>query len=282
MYLIEPAYQNYVWGGDRIPLYFGRSLPSGKYAESWEVSDRKEGMSLINGQTFQEFVQSGRLGKVWDKFPLLIKIIDAKENLSVQIHPDEEAAVRLGGEPKTEMWIALEKSIVYAGLQAGVTKIDFLEALASNTVESLLRKFTLEKGEAIFIPAGLVHAICGDSLLLEVQQNSNTTYRLYDWGRVGRALHLEEGLSCVHWDKQEPVIIPATAESIVSNSFFHVEKCNVASSLHLSGCAIVFCTQGVAVKGDTSIRVGQTCLIPTGSEITLKGNCELIVVRLPY
>ncbi|HSX14059.1 MAG TPA: type I phosphomannose isomerase catalytic subunit [Chlamydiales bacterium] len=275
--LLEPAYQNYVWGGHRIPTYFNRSLPDGKYAESWEVSDREEGMSVIGngpkkGMRLKDFLQ----GK---KFPLLIKIIDAKENLSVQIHPDEEAALRLGAEAKTEMWIALEKSTVYAGLNDGVTENDFLEALKRNSVEQLLRKFVLEKGEAIFIPAGVVHAICGDSLLLEVQQNSNTTYRLYDWGR-GRELHLEKGLSCVHWGNQAPRIIPSATQNIVANSFFYVERWNGANALRLAGCAIVFCAQGQADHGDTSIHAGQTWLIPEASEITLKGDCELIIVRL--
>lgn len=299
MYLIEPAYQQYVWGGDRIPVYFHRSLPAGRYAESWEISDRLEGMSIVGngpwkGKTLQELLHSERekivgAGKRWEKFPLLIKIIDAKENLSVQIHPDEEAAKRLGGEPKTEMWVALEKSSVYAGLQTGITQKDFLEALKYNTVEPLLRKYSLEKGEAIFIPAGLIHAICGDSLLLEVQQNSNTTYRLYDWGRVGRALHLDEGLSCVHWDNQEPVKISGLAQSIVSNTYFHVERQNHGGFFPLGECQILFCARGVATLGNGSIRAGQTYLIPAVSNpvsdaeaISLQaqsGGCELIVIR---
>lgn len=271
--LLEPAYQNYVWGGNRIPSYFQRALPEGRYAESWEVSDRLEGMSLIangasKGMTLKEYLQ----GK---KFPLLIKIIDAKENLSVQIHPDEQAAIRFNGEPKTEMWIALERSTVYAGMQDGVTKTDFLEAIKHNSVDSLLRKFVLEKGEAIFIPAGLVHAICGDSLLLEVQQNSNTTYRLYDWGRVGRALHLEEGLSCIHWDRQKPTVIPASSQKIVSNQFFSVDRLN--GPIQLEGPQILFCLQGSAKIGSTSIRMGQTCLIT--HDVFVKEACELISIR---
>lgn len=271
--LLEPAYQNYIWGGNRIPHYFQRSLPEGRYAESWEVSDRIEGMSVIGngahkGQTLRDFLE----GK---KFPLLVKIIDAKENLSVQIHPDEKAAIRLEAEPKTEMWIALEKSTVYAGLKEGVTKTDFLEAVNRQTVEKLLRKFVLEKGEAIFIPAGLVHAICGDSLLLEVQQNSNTTYRIYDWGRVGRELHLEKGLSCVNWN-YEPKVIHREEQRMISNQFFTVERVN--GSIQLEGPQILFCTQGTAIIGNTSIRMGQTCLISHNTIV--RESSELIAIRV--
>lgn len=242
MYRLVPSYQNYVWGGNRIPHHFGRTLPEGRYAESWEVSDRTEGMSRIeNGPTFQELIKSGVLGRTWEKFPILVKIIDAKENLSVQIHPDEESAIRLKAEPKSEMWIALERSSVYAGLQDGVTESDFLRALKKNELESLLKKFVLEKGEAINIPAGTIHAICGDSLLLEVQQNSNTTYRLYDWGRVGRELHLEAGLSCVHWERQKPAVISYKPGIIIANSYFTVER--HPKGKMFSGCQILFCVQ---------------------------------------
>jgi mannose-6-phosphate isomerase len=271
--VLEPAYQNYVWGGNRIPHYFQRAIPEGRYAESWEVSDRIEGMSVVasgpkKGISFSEFLE-------FKKFPLLIKIIDAKENLSVQVHPDEESSVRLGGEPKTEIWIALEKSTVFAGLKQGVTKELFIQALKENSVEKLLRKFILEKGEAIFIPAGLIHAICGDSLLLEVQQNSNTTYRLYDWGRAGRELHLEKGLESVHWD-YIPKVIPADAKEILSNSYFHVERHRV-NGIKKINAKIIFSVSGYAKVGPLSIQKGQTLYAHLAVE--LDGNCELIAMN---
>lgn len=272
--LLEPAYQNYIWGGNRIPHYFQRPIPEGKYAESWEVSDRAEGMSVVasgpkKGMSFSEFLE-------FKKFPLLIKIIDAKENLSVQVHPDEESSIRLGGEPKTEMWIALEKSTIFAGLKEGVTKEIFIRALKENSVEKLLRKFVLEKGEAIFIPAGLIHAICGDSLLLEVQQNSNTTYRLYDWGRSGRELHLEKGLDCVHWD-YVPKVILCDAKEIVSNSYFDVARYRINGREKI-GENILFCVSGSAKAGSSLILKGQTLF--ARSDVEIEGNCELIAIKV--
>ncbi len=271
---LVPAYQDYVWGGSRIPHYFQRNLPAGRYAESWEVSDRIEGMSLIGngpkkGMTLKSFLNE-------KKFPLLVKIIDAKEHLSVQIHPNEEVALMFGGEPKNEMWLALEKSSVYAGLKEGVTKEDFLEALKDDSVVRLLRKFLLEKGEAIFIPAGLVHAICGDSLLLEVQQNSNTTYRLYDWGRKGRELHLEKGLSCMLMDYR-PAVIPNSVETIVSNRFFNVKRCRINDSIKIDGNQILFCISGIAKAGIETIQMGQTWMIQ--SPILIQGNTEFITIQ---
>ena len=200
MIRLEPAYQNYVWGGSRIPTYFNRDIPPGRYAESWEVSDREEGMCKLAtgphmGITLRKYLRE-------KKFPLLLKVIDAKEHLSVQVHPDEIVAKEFNAEAKSEMWIALEKSTVYAGLKPGVSKEEFIHSIGEKMLEHLLQKFNLEKGEYLFIPAGLIHAIGAGSFLLEVQQNSNTTYRLYDWAREGRELHLDKGLACIDFDKQ--------------------------------------------------------------------------------
>lgn len=301
---LEPAYQHYVWGGERIRTYFHREIPPGRYAESWEVSDRPEGMSTVangkwKGEKFSEILAEGKekivgKGKSWAPFPLLIKVIDSKEHLSLQVHPDEESAAKLGGQPKSEMWIALEKSSVYVGLKKGVSREDFLRAIEQGKVEHLLNRFDLERGESIYIPAGQVHAICTGALLLEVQQNSNTTYRLYDWGRIGRELHLEEGLSSIHWGKQEGgKLIPGFAqtdghhrlESILSNTHFIVERLEIADrwqiKSHAKSCQILFCVRGEAQIEDEWIRPGMTYLIPSSLPlVAISGHCQLISVRL--
>ncbi len=293
MIRLEPAYQSYVWGGDRIPSYFQRDLAPGRYAESWEVSDRKEGMCIVGngpfkGKTFREFLETqGKLllGKDYrGKFPLLVKVIDSKEPLSVQVHPDEIAATALKAEPKTEMWIALERSTVYAGLKAGVGREAFLEALKQKRLEGLLQKFILEKGEFLFIPAGTIHAIAAGAFLLEVQQNSNTTYRLYDWGREGRELHLEKGLSCVNWEKQQIIKAPSEkGQTLVSNPYFTVQSLDIKEDAEISvadSCQILFCVSGEAHVGSEKVLPGMTHLIPaSGKPIQLCGASQFILVK---
>jgi len=297
MIRLDPTYQSYVWGGDRIPSYFRRTLPPGKYAESWEVSDRKEGMCIVGngpfkGKTFQELLEGQReklVGKgMWKKFPLLVKVIDSRENLSVQVHPDETSARALKAEPKTEMWIALERSTVYAGLKTGVGREDFLEALEQKRTEELLQKFTLEKGEFLFIPAGLIHSIGAGSFLLEVQQNSNTTYRLYDWGREGRELHLENGLFCVNWEKQQIVKSPPEAifeggQTLVSNPYFTVQSLDIKDEAEIppvESCQILFCVSGEARVESERILPGMTHLIPASAKpILLRGVSQFILAR---
>ncbi len=301
----EPAYQSYVWGGDRIPKIFHRPLPKGRYAESWEISDREEGMSVVangewKGKTFRELL--GLLkeklvgkGKSWECFPLLIKIIDAKENLSIQVHPNDEMAARLNAQPKTEMWIALEKSDVYAGLKPKTTEEALAEAIEQKRAEYLLEKVTLQKGEAIFIPGGCVHSICAGALLLEIQQNSNTTYRLYDWGRVGRALHLKEGFSSIRWEEQTPEKLKVSFSqtdghhrlaSVLSSPYFIVERLEIADRWQLKSHAktfqVLFCLEGDAILENESLRPGQTYLIPAASQpMSIEGRCQLISIRLP-
>lgn len=302
---LDPAYQHYVWGGERIQSYFHREIAPGRYAESWEVSDRNEGMSVVangpwKGKTLNDILLIGKekivgKGKSWDPFPLLLKVIDSKEHLSLQVHPDEEASQRLGGQSKSEMWIALEKSSVYVGLKEGVTRADFIQGIDEGKVEHLLRKIDLEKGESIYIPAGQVHSICAGALLLEVQQNSNTTYRLYDWGRKGRELHLEAGLSSINFEKSQPSKIePRFAqtdghhrlESIISNSYFIVERLEIGDrwqmKSHVKSCQILFCIRGKAVIEDEPILPGMTYLIPAFlPSVSIHGHCELIVLRFP-
>jgi len=206
--ILDPAYKDYIWGGDRIPALFDRPLPPGTYAESWELSDRPEGMSHITngtwkGASLSELVTRfgpeliGR-GVSSANFPLLVKLIDARERLSIQVHPDDALAAKGLGEAKTEAWHILHAppdAKVFAGLTPNATATTFLAALKENRLESCLQAVPVKTGDTIFIPGGRLHAICEGLVLLEVQQSSNTTYRVYDWGRVGkdgkaRDLHL--------------------------------------------------------------------------------------------
>jgi mannose-6-phosphate isomerase len=157
------------------------------------------------------------------RFPLLFKILDAQERLSMQVHPPPEVAAHLGGEPKTEMWYFLDATLggdIYAGLRQGVTHTDFESALKNGTVIDLVHRFAVHAGDTMFIPSGRVHAIGSGNLLIEVQQNSDTTYRVFDWNRLGldgqlRTLHVDESLQSINFTDYEPDVARAHGEMLV-------------------------------------------------------------------
>lgn len=306
----EPIYQDYVWGGDRIAHKFQRNVPKGRIAESWELSDRDDAMSVVangkyKGKTIRELLeQMGEdllgHGQKFDRFPLLLKVIDAKENLSIQVHPDVERALELKVDPKTEMWVVLEDGAsVYAGLKQDVEEAEFKKAIQSKKAESLIEKIDLKRGEAVLVPAGRVHGICAGSLLYEVQQNSNTTYRLYDWDRKGRELHLKEGMACIHWhDRGHAKSTPHHESSdfhhqiilLGSSPFYIVERIDVFDHFHIAAIPktfqILFCMQGEGEITVDSVKepfqLGMTYLIPAAAKsIEVEGKCEALRVRLP-
>jgi mannose-6-phosphate isomerase len=206
-----------VWGGRRLAAALGRPLPGdGPYGEAWLVSDHASHPSVATaGHTLRDLMEHDRaalLGPAAEShscFPWLIKLLDANDWLSVQVHPDDAAAARLwpGERGKTEAWFILDaapESRVYAGLKPGVDAARLRAALAEGTVADCLHSFTPRSGDCLFLPAGTVHAVGGGVLMAEVQQTSDATFRLYDWGRVGtdgkpRQLHVEEALACIDW-----------------------------------------------------------------------------------
>ncbi len=305
----EPVYQDYVWGGSRIAGLYRRNVPKPRIAESWEVSDREEGMSVVQngplkGKTLHQLVlemgeQLLGAGQKFDRFPLLLKIIDAKENLSIQVHPDDVTAPSLKGEAKTEMWVTLQDGSVYAGFKKGVDEKQWMEAVQSNKAEQLLEKIDLKRGEAVYIPGGRVHAICAGCMLYEIQQNSNTTYRLYDWGRTGRELHLKEGKAAIRWeDHSQPKIPPHHVSSdlhhqlvtLVSSPYFVVDRIDVFDQQHVAHIPktfqIFFCMEGegkISVdSNEEPFQPGMTYLVPAScNSIELIGKCQTLRIRLP-
>ncbi|MCB1110793.1 MAG: class I mannose-6-phosphate isomerase, partial [Chlamydiia bacterium] len=184
--LFTPVYKDYIWGGRRILERFGRKGPSGKVAESWEISDREEGMSVVEngplkGKTLHALFLENKealMGKDvhYQRFPLLLKLIDAQDNLSVQVHPST------GGEAKTESWLILDTekdALVYAGLKGHFPREEIDAKLPTKEILSLMRTLPVEREEMISIPGGRLHAIGSGILLFEIQQCSNTTYRVY-------------------------------------------------------------------------------------------------------
>ena len=209
---LEPAFKDYIWGGTRLRDDFGKRCDFDKVAESWELSCHKDGPSVVaegkdKGLTLQQYID--KYGKEilgtncgrFESFPILIKLIDAKDNLSVQVHPDNEYALRVEGEyGKTEMWYVVdcdEGAELLYGFKKEISKDEFARRIADNTLLEVTNSVPVHKGDVFFIEAGTLHAIGKGILIAEIQQNSNTTYRIYDYGRVGkdgkpRELHVEK------------------------------------------------------------------------------------------
>ncbi len=220
----EPLYQDRVWGGRALETAFGRRLPAGHpIGESWEIVDRPEAQSVVRtgsyrGTTLRSLIENHGgevMGPTWPTskpFPILVKWLDCRERLSLQVHPPASVAAELKGEPKTENWYIAHSTAdahLLVGLRRGVTRQLFERAIADNTLEKCIHHFKVASGDSILVHSGQVHAIDAGNVILEIQQNSDTTYRVYDWGRVGldgkpRQLHIEQSLRSIQWDDFEP------------------------------------------------------------------------------
>lgn len=221
---IKPIYQERVWGGRGLETSLGRTLPAERpIGESWEIVDRPEAQSIIvngpnQGRSLRQLIaedSSSIMGPRWPAsrpFPILVKWLDCCERLSLQVHPPAAVAPQLKGEPKTENWYIAEAapgSHLIVGLKRGVTRSQFERAIQTLTLEECVHRFPVTAGDSILVRSGQVHAIDGGNLILEIQQNSDTTYRVYDWGRVGldgkpRQMHVEQSLQSILWDDFEP------------------------------------------------------------------------------
>jgi mannose-6-phosphate isomerase len=221
---LRPLYQERVWGGRILESTLGRKLPADRpIGESWEIVDRPEAQSVVSGgplagKTLREVIsrQSAEvMGPNWPAerpFPILVKWLDCRERLSLQVHPPAAVAPQLKGEPKTENWYiadAAPGSHLIVGLKKGVTRAEFEKALQDLTLEGCVHRFPVSAGDSILVHSGQIHAIDGGNLILEIQQNSDTTYRVYDWGRLGldgkpRQMHVSESLQSIRWNDFEP------------------------------------------------------------------------------
>lgn len=278
----RPIYCERVWGGRRLAELPGRTLPQNTpIGESWELSDRDDAQSVVDGgphagMTLHELWMEHReevFGHVADapRFPLLAKILDAKETLSVQVHPPATIAAALKGEPKTEMWRLLEAEAgaeLFAGFREGVTREAFEKAIASGGVAELLHRIPASAGDTLFIPSGRCHAIGAGCLIVEIQQNSDTTYRVYDWNRVGldgkpRELHIEESLRAIDFEDHEPELCGAS----VACEHFAVEQWDLLTDREDPGPgAAIFTVLGGAVEcGGLTFERGQFFLLPASA-----------------
>ena len=280
----EPLFMERVWGGRRLETLFGKRLPpSARIGESWELVDREDAQSVVHegplrGATLHELWTEQRdaifgLGLPdTARFPLLFKILDAQERLSVQVHPPAEMAARLGGEPKTEMWYLLDaqlESDLYAGLRRGVTRESFADALRQGRVAEQIHSMRTKSGDTVFIPSGRVHAIGAGNLIVEVQQNSDTTYRVFDWNRPGldgalRELHEAESMAAINFDDREPDFAQPVGEVLVECEHFQVEKWTLDATRRSGGpgFAVFTVLSGSVSCGGRAFQAGDFFLLP--------------------
>jgi len=282
--VFEPLFMERVWGGRRLETLLGKRLPPGvRIGESWELVDREEAQSVVHTGPLRGWI----LHDLWrqkrteifgpglaetPRFPLLCKILDAQERLSVQVHPPASVAASLRGEPKTEMWYLLDASLdsdLYAGLKPGVTRAGFEHALQAGHVAEQIHSFPIRAGDAMFIPSGRIHAIGAGNLIVEIQQNSDTTYRVFDWNRLGldgkpRELHVGESLESINFDDVEPGIVQPQGELLVECPLFHVEQW-VLSGPRMSpgpGFAVFVVVEGSVECGGVQFFRGSFFLLP--------------------
>ena len=314
----QPIFRRYLWGGRRLASVLDRPIGEGDdYAESWAVVDHGADQSVVaagplSGTTLHELVQNEggqMLGRhhPQTQFPLLFKFLDAQRNLSLQVHPDDKLAEQLDPPDlgKTEAWVILgcePGSKIYAGLKRGFDRPALHREIARDTVELCLHVFEPQLGDCILLPAGAVHAIGAGLLVAEIQQASDTTYRVYDWNRVGpdgkmRELHVDAALDAIDFDLgpiDAQVPQPGDAshiERLVTGDKFILDRWQFDSTQAAGAddrCHIVTVLDGtVAVAGDvvdTSLRKGETVLLPAaiGSvEIAPQGRATLLDMYLP-
>lgn len=305
---LSPAFKDYIWGGTNLKEKYNKKSDLAIIAESWELSAHKDGKSIVSGGEFEgltltEYIEKagieilGSNAKRFDYFPILIKLIDAKDNLSVQVHPDDAYALKNEGEyGKTEMWYVIDcedGAALYYGFKRDITKEEYKTAIENNTLTDILNRVPVHKGDVFFIPSGTVHAIGAGIMICEIQQNSNTTYRVYDYGRRDkngntRPLHIEKALE-VSSLKKSPELPKLTDETdilLAKCDYFTVRKLTVNSNFILtldnSSFRSIIVTEGEGVlvmNGETvELNKGDSIFIPAqDGEAAIEGDCELIL-----
>lgn len=273
-----------IWGGRRLETLYGKRLPSAALiGESWEIVDRPEAQSVVHegplrGETLHNLWCKHRaaiFGNVpaTPRFPILAKLLDAQENLSLQVHPPAKAANKLGGEPKSELWYvadAAPKSRIYAGVKKGTTRAGFEKAIETGKVEKHLHAIEIATGDAIFLPSGRLHSLGSGNLLVEIQENSDTTYRVFDWnrrkkGRARREMHIAQAMQCIDFADVEPALLRPAGESLVRNELFDIDRWSVAAQREIAEpgrFAIVICLTGELACAGRQFKPGDFFLVP--------------------
>jgi mannose-6-phosphate isomerase len=286
--VFEPLFMERVWGGRRLELLYGKRLPSAALiGESWEIVDRPEAQSVVHdgplrGLTLHTLWCKHReavFGNVPDtpRFPILAKMLDAQENLSLQVHPPAAKAKELGGESKSELWYianAAPKARLYAGLKKGTTRANFAKAIEQGKVEKHLHALEVKAGDAIFLPSGRMHALGAGNVIVEIQENSDTTYRIYDWDRAKkrrapRPMHIAEAMQCVDFTDFAPALLRPEGEALVRHESFEIDKWILETDREIAErgrFAIVVCLTGEMECGGRRFKPGDFFLVPAQLE----------------
>ena len=292
---LYPECKDYLWGGEKLKTKYGKKTDKTPCAESWELSFHKDGLTrLFSGKTLAESVGEKELGEKAKKFPffpVLIKFIDAEQNLSVQVHPSDEYALQHENSfGKTEMWYIVEAEEgagIYLGFNRTVTKEEYEAAIKENRLTELLNFYEVKAGDCYFIPSGTIHAIGKGCLICEIQQNSNLTYRVYDYGRKDkngkeRELHIDKALRVTNLEKFTPI---AFSDCLGKSEYFTVQKFAVDGELALradeSSFACVTCVSGSGYIGALEMRRGDSFFVPADfGEYLVTGNCQIILTKI--
>jgi mannose-6-phosphate isomerase len=317
--IFHPIFKERVWGGRELERLYHKRLPPGvPIGEAWEISDRPGDASVVaNGplagknlrwlmeNRARELLGAAKPGNK-GRFPLLCKILDAREKLSLQVHPPADKTAELGGEPKTEMWFiadATPGAELFVGLKRGITRAEFEKKIQDGSVANCFHRVPVRAGDAMFLPSGRVHAIGAGLVIFEIQQNSDSTYRVFDWNRVGldgrpRELHVEPSLASIDFSDFEPGLVETKfaadgkiqKRALVNDPLFNVEawKLNSVASRMLKPqrLQILAATAGEVEIKDGSVAIhlsaGQFCLIPAGlerTEVLAKSDAALLRIE---
>jgi mannose-6-phosphate isomerase len=313
----RPIFKERVWGGRNLERLYRKPLPAAvPIGESWEISDRVGDVSVIAngplaGKNLHWLMENHTKELVGDaqpangRFPLLIKILDAEETLSLQVHPPAHKASELGGEPKTEMWFiadAKPRAELYVGLKRGVTRDEFERKIKAGEVTDCFHRVSVKPGDIMFLPSGRVHAIGGGLVIFEIQQNSDTTYRVFDWNRIGldgkpRDLHIHESLASIDFEDFEPSLISSASSNrpgampLVDCPHFKVNIRHIddRDSVHFGGgnLRIIGLVNGQAKVTDgkeiVEIKSGEFCLMPADlkkTEVSFASDSTFLEIGL--
>jgi mannose-6-phosphate isomerase len=317
--VFHPGFKERIWGGRELEKLFGKKLPAGKpIGESWEISDRPGDESIIAngklaGETLHQLMEKFPreiLGHArpaaGNRFPILCKILDARDKLSLQVHPSAHKAAELKGEPKTEMWFiadAVPGAELYVGLKRGMTRAEFEKRISDGSVAECFHRVSVRAGDTMFLPSGRVHAIGVGLVIFEIQQNSDTTYRVFDWNRVGldgkpRELHVPQSLASINFNDFEPPLVQTKFSGdentrsrwLVQDPLFNVEiiECKKGARPHLKPMTLqilAVVTGKIDVHSGTdkvNLTAGQFCLIPAElrqTEIIAETDATLLRVE---
>jgi len=313
----SPIYIKKIWGGTRLKTNLNRNIEEDNIGESWEISINNKDISLISNGIYKNIkldvlikkFPKQLIGKDFnsdDRFPLLLKIIDANQKLSLQVHPDDKFAKKYeNGNGKTEMWYVLSsspKGKLYIGLKDIYNKDNLKKVIEEGNLEDYLNEINVNEGDFFFVPPGTVHAIGGGLMIVEIQQNSNITYRLYDWDRVDnketkRKLHLKKGVAATKFKefegnnkvKYSKITDQYKKEILCISEYFVTEKISIKNSIKINNdkFSILVCINGNGIiyyddNNTEKIKSGESLLIPAAlKNITLRGKMKLLYIYIP-